>query len=189
MTFTPINFNVQCWVEGWVGKLHSYLSLVSEMQTFFPYLSGTCLLCIHCVWIPLALFAFHRLQKCFRPHLTYYTTSRICLFEYKQISLFSLIFRSWDFLQALSGFVALQWAKTRLGWFISLSNTNIFANTLLHASIFPSDHSLAISLLSWILFDIICCFWDNECWLWTLKYFSLSAILRYFASDREDVIS
>ena len=58
------------------------------MQTFFPYLSGTCLLCIHCVWIPLALFAFHRLQKCFRPHLTYYTTSRICLFEYKQISLF-----------------------------------------------------------------------------------------------------
>ena len=172
-----------------VGKLHSYLSLVSEMQTFFPYLSGTCLLCIHCVWIPLALFV------CFLcKNASGYILHIIQPLEYVCLStnkfhFFSLIFRSWDFLQALSGFVALQWAKTRPDWFISLSNTNIFANTLLHASIFPSDHSLAISLLSWILFDIICCFWDNECWLWTLKYFSLSAILRYFASDREDVIS
>ena len=36
--------------------------------------------------------------------------------------------------------------------FFSLSNIHIFANTLLHPSIFPSDH------LSWILFDTICFF-------------------------------
>ena len=77
-------------------------------------MSGTCFFCI-----PLCLNSFAGLitQMYFFQHLSVSDSATlnvlfVCLFE--KTHFHSLIFWSWDFLQASSGFIALHWATTML---------------------------------------------------------------------------